>query len=275
MARLDAREREIARLRTVDGLTLQQIGDRHGISRERVRQLLNHYYFHLGQSLATSHVLRTHPTAIGVITRLRVEGPKRDIRAKRRATQLAHTQQTPLSASQRSRIFRDAPIAVSDEIATLLYILARTRGGHIIELGGSLGISTIHLAAGIKDSSRHGTVLTTELDPVKAQALTTNLHRADLHDTAEVRAGDAQDTLTDLDGPPVDLLFLDGWNEHYLPVLQLLENHLAPDALVLATLSPENTDLRPYLNHVRDNTSPWLSTTLPLDAGVEMSLRAR
>jgi DNA-directed RNA polymerase sigma subunit (sigma70/sigma32) len=38
------REREMLRLRTVEGLTLREIGERFGIGAERVRQLLNHYF---------------------------------------------------------------------------------------------------------------------------------------------------------------------------------------------------------------------------------------
>lgn len=274
MPRLTAREREIVRLRAIDGLTLQQIADRYAISRERVRQIINNHYFQLGRSHASGHLLQAHPTAISVTLRLKAEGPNRDQRAKQQAAKLTHAKQAPLSAAERSKIFRDAPLAVCNQTAALLYTLARTRGGHIVELGGSLGLATIHLAAGLKDSNRHGTLLSTELDPAKANALTKNLRQAALQDTVEVQAGDARDTLSDLHGPPIDLLFLDGWNEHYLPVLQLVQNHLAPDALVLANLSADGSDLRPYLNHVRNNPR-WLTTTLPLNAGVELSMRAR
>jgi transcriptional regulator with XRE-family HTH domain len=38
------REREILRLRIVEGLTLKELGDRYGIITERARQLLAHYY---------------------------------------------------------------------------------------------------------------------------------------------------------------------------------------------------------------------------------------
>jgi hypothetical protein len=40
------REHEMLRLRTVEGLTFREIGERYGVSRERVRQLL-HFYFGL------------------------------------------------------------------------------------------------------------------------------------------------------------------------------------------------------------------------------------
>ena len=65
---------------------------------------------------------------------------------------------------------------------------------------------------------------------------------AGVAEMVEVRLGDALITLRSLPGP-VDLLCLDGWNELYLPVLQLVAPHLSPDALVVADLSADAPDL--------------------------------
>lgn len=107
----------------------------------------------------------------------------------------------------------------------------------------------------------------------KAHAATANLARAGLADLVEVRVGDALQTLARL-GEPVDLLVLDGWNELYLPVLELLTPHLAAGALVLADLSADDPDLASYLARVRDPDGDWTSLTVPFDAGVEISTRA-
>jgi predicted O-methyltransferase YrrM len=139
-----------------------------------------------------------------------------------------------------------------------------------VEFGGSLGISTIHLAAGLKDHGQ-GSLITTEIDPVKASALSANLSEAGLAEMVKIRFGDALKTLRRLPGP-VDLLCLDGWNELYLQVLQLVTPHLSPTALGIADLSADDPDLEPYLRHVRAVQSDWTSITLPLDAGVEISL---
>lgn len=266
------REREIVRLRTVEGLTFQEIGGRYGISRERVRQILNRYYFHGGGSEGMSTILRGHPAARGVVARLRAEGQVRDARAKREAAS-ARAAGRRLDAGQRAELFRDAPIAVADDAAALLYVLARGHGGRVVEFGASLGVSTIHLAAGVRDGCAGGSLITTEIDPLKARALSRNLRQAEFGDLVEVRVGDALRTLSELEGP-VDLLFLDGWNDLYLPVLKLLEPRLSPDAAVVADLTADDPDLEPYLRHVRDPNGGWVSTTLPLDAGVEISLRA-
>lgn len=204
-----------------------------------------------------------------VLARIRHGGRERDEEAKRRIASAAGERQ-PMGVVERAAFCRDAPIAVTEEVAALLYVLARGCGGRIVEFGGSLGISTLHLAAALHDRGQ-GSLITTEIDAAKAMALQANLSEANLAAVVEVRVGDALETLRALPGP-VDLLFLDGWNELYLPVLQLVERWLAPDALVVADLSAD-PDLEPYLAHVRDRQSQWLSITLPLDAGVEISVR--
>ncbi|MFI5004228.1 MAG: hypothetical protein ACHQE6_04370 [Solirubrobacterales bacterium] len=88
----------------------------------------------------------------------------------------------------------------------------------------------------------------------------------------ELRAGDALETLADLPGA-VDLLFLDGCNDLYLPVLRLVEPRLVSGALVAADLSARDPDLLPYLEHVRDPAHGYFSICVPLDDGVELSVR--
>lgn len=207
-----------------------------------------------------------------VIARLRADGAARDRHAKRQvAGREANAGGRRLGVVERAELCREAPIAVTEDVAALLYVLARRGGGLIVEFGGSLGISTIHLAAGLKDHGQ-GSLITTEIDPVKASALSGNLSEAGLAEIVEVRRGDALETLRRLPGP-VDLLCLDVWNELYLPVLWLVAPHLSPDALVVADLSADDPDLEPYLRHVRDTRDGWVSVTLPLDAGVEISWR--
>jgi len=69
--------------------------------------------------------------------------------------------------------------------------------------------------------------------------------------------GDALATLPSLDGP-VGFVLLDGWKEMHLPVIQLLQKHLTPGALIVA----DNTEMdatRPYLDYVRDPDNGYVS----------------
>jgi hypothetical protein len=73
-------------------------------------------------------------------------------------------------------------------------------------------------------------------------------------------------------GGAIDVVHLDGAFSLYRPVLQLLEPHLRPNALVLAENGTPD-----YLNYVRDPGNGYLSLTLPFDPvrGNELSLFTR
>ena len=51
-------------------------------------------------------------------------------------------------------------------------------------------------------------------------------------DVAELRAGDAMETLAHDEGA-IDFLFLDGWNDLYVPLMNLLGSRLSDGALVV------------------------------------------
>ena len=63
---------------------------------------------------------------------------------------------------------REDYLAVSRDTARLLYMLVRAAGARsIVEFGTSFGISTLHLAAGLRDNGG-GRIITTEFEPSKA-----------------------------------------------------------------------------------------------------------
>ena len=162
------------------------------------------------------------------------------------------------------------PLAISPEGGELLYALTLARRPRLaVEFGASHGISTIHLAAALAEAGA-GSLIASELLPEKAEAARANLAAAGLGAIAEIVTGDARETLREVEGP-VELVFLDGRNDLYLDVLRLLEPVLAPDALVLADLSPGDPDLENYLAHVRGERSGYVSRTAPF--GLEVSLR--
>lgn len=163
---------------------------------------------------------------------------------------------------------KDVAIPVSPETGALLYMLARgTRAKVIVEFGTSFGLSTLHLAAALRDNGG-GQLITTEFEPSKVQRARDNLAAGGLLDLVEIREGDALQTLrSDIPGP-IDLLLLDGAKALYADILQLLEPHLRPGALILA----DNADYCPdYLAQVRAPGSGYLS--LPFGADVELSMK--
>jgi predicted O-methyltransferase YrrM len=168
----------------------------------------------------------------------------------------------------------DAFIPIDAAQGRALYLLARARGARrIVEFGASFGISTIYLAAAVRDNGG-GTVITTEMVPGKVERARQNYARAGVDAEIDLRAGDALQTLRDLDGP-IDLLFLDGWKEACLPVLELLEPRLLRGACVLCDdMKPFRRTLAPYVEHVRRKGGRYVSVELPLGDGLEFSIVA-
>jgi predicted O-methyltransferase YrrM len=154
-----------------------------------------------------------------------------------------------------------------------LYSLARAQGSRlIVEFGTSFGISTIHLAAAVRDNGG-GRVVTTEFEPNKVIRARQHLDESGLLDCVEIREGDALETLKTLD-TPIDLLFLDGWKKLYLPVLHLLEPRLRPGSAIVGDdtqLFPD--EMKPYLDYVRNPANNYVSVEIPIGDGMELSIR--
>ncbi len=186
-----------------------------------------------------------------------------------------------LSASERDRLLhsrteylalytrlKDLWLPVSRETGTLLYMLARSSGARaIVEFGTSFGISTLHLAAALRDNGG-GQLISSEFEPGKVQRARAHLAEAGLDDLVEIRQGDALQTLSDDLPGAINLVLLDGAKALYADILDLLEDRLAPGALIVA----DNADDAPdYLARVRAPGSGYLSVAVGDD--VELSMR--
>ncbi|CAD5267607.1 Methyltransferase [Bosea sp. 62] len=163
---------------------------------------------------------------------------------------------------------KDLWLPVSREAGQLLYMLARSsRARAIVEFGTSFGISTLHLAAALRDNGG-GRLITTEFEPSKVAQARKHLTAGGLADLVEIRQGDALKTLaTDLP-EQVDLLLLDGAKSLYPDILSLLEGSLRQGAFVVADNADDSPD---YLERVRAPGSGYLS--IPFAEDVELSMR--
>ncbi|ADU72052.1 O-methyltransferase [Pantoea sp. At-9b] len=162
---------------------------------------------------------------------------------------------------------KDVPLAVSRETGRLLYMLARSsKAKNIVEFGTSFGLSTLHLAAALRDNGG-GKVITSEFEPAKVALARNHFADAGVSDLIEIREGDALETLaTDLPSA-IDMLVLDGAKALYPDILQLAAAHLRPGALIIA----DDADYSPaYLARVRASGGGFLS--LPFGDDVEVSV---
>lgn len=157
---------------------------------------------------------------------------------------------------------------VTPQYGRFLYQCARARKAkRIVEFGTSMGISTLHLAAALRDNGG-GRLVSCEFEPSKIERARRNLAEGGLADLVEIREGDALRTLAADLPESIDLVLLDGAKSLYPAVLALLESRLRPGAFVIA----DNAEHSPeYLERVRSPAQGYLST--PFGGDVELSLR--
>jgi predicted O-methyltransferase YrrM len=162
-------------------------------------------------------------------------------------------------------------LPISRQGGELLYALVRaSRPETVVEFGTSFGISVIHLAAAVADNGA-GRVFGTEMSAAKVAAARANLDEAGLGGVATILPGDARETLAEVPGP-IGLVLLDGWKDLCLPVLRLLEDRLAPGALVVAD-DITMPAMAGYLGYVRDPANGYVSVAFPVEDGMEVSCR--
>ena len=163
---------------------------------------------------------------------------------------------------------KEYPLAVSREIGRLLYMLARsTRARNIVEFGTSFGISTLHLAAALKDNGG-GRLITSEFEPSKVERARANLKAGGLMELVEIREGDALQTLNAGLPDTIDLLLLDGAKALYPEILNLVGSRLRPGAFIVADNADDSPD---YLARMRAPASGYMS--MPFGEDVELSMR--
>lgn len=162
----------------------------------------------------------------------------------------------------------DFALPVSRDVGSLLYMLARAINARaVVEFGTSFGLSTIHVAAALRDNGG-GRLITSEFEPGKLAKAKANLAEAGLTDLVEFREGDALETLA-IDLPQaIDLVLLDGAKPLYSDILDRLESRLRPGAILIA----DNADYCPeYLDRVGDIANGYMS--MPFSDEVELSIR--
>ncbi len=159
-------------------------------------------------------------------------------------------------------------LPISRETGVLLYMLARSaRARSVVEFGTSFGISTLHLAAALRDNGG-GRIITSEFEPSKVARAREHLTEGGVLDLVEIREGDAIETLGADLPDTIDLLLLDGAKSLYPDILSLLESRLRPGALIVA----DNADHCPeYLERVRAPGGGYIS--VPFAKDVELSMR--
>ncbi len=218
------------------------------------------------------NTLTTEPVA-SLLSRLYADAASTDaklqqLRTAMPADELSDRLRSPTGYRELYSGMKEFYLAVSPETARLLYVLTRSiRARSVVEFGTSFGISTIHMAAALRDNGG-GHLIGSDFESAKVEQARRNLAVAGLSDLVEIREGDALETLSRDLPDSIDLVLLDGAKSLYLPVLSRLEARLRPGALVVA----DNTDYCPeYLSRVRAPDAGYVS--VPVADDVEVSMR--
>lgn len=156
-------------------------------------------------------------------------------------------------------------LSVSPVFGRFLYMCVRAcKPTCIVEFGSSMGVSTIYLAAALRDMGG-GRVIGTDLELGKVERARANVAAAGLAEFVEFRVGDARKTLEGGVGSNIDMVVLDGAFTLYLSVLKVLEPHLKPGALIVGENAFEEAP--GYIDYVRDPRNGYLSLPLPFETG--------
>jgi len=148
--------------------------------------------------------------------------------------------------------FENAYLAISREQGeSLVKLILDNELKNVVEFGTSFGISTLYLAQAVAKTGGH--IVTTELLESKALKAIENFKRAEVNDLIEVRIGNAMETLKGYN-KPIDLLFLDGWKDLYLPLFNLLEPNYHSGTIVYVD-NADMGDSRAFLSIVQHNPS--------------------
>lgn len=172
------------------------------------------------------------------------------------------------------RFLSDKMVALDRDKAEFCYLLCRSlRAERVVEAGTSYGVSTLYLAAAVRDNQvENGIVIGTEYEPRKAEIARKNFLQAGLSDFIELREGDLRETLQDIGGP-VDFMLVDIW-EVAQPALELVSSRLRPGSIVVCDNTSKYLDeYRDYFAFVNDPKNHLRTMTVPFMGGFELTVR--
>jgi predicted O-methyltransferase YrrM len=233
------------------------------------------------QSHTAASVLRD-PKLMRLLTRLHAQSDEQ-LAAMRAYNARRNGETAPPQGGEAARIkvfLSDKLVALDRDTAEFCYQLCRaTNARRIVEIGTSYGVSTLYLAAAVRDNigatAGNGIVIATEYEPEKAKAARKHFAEAKLSDLIDLREGDLRETLVRIDGP-VDFVLVDIWTSMARPALELVAPHLRPGAIVICDNTEQHrTAYTDYFLFINDPANSFRTMTLPFDGGLEMSVRCR
>ncbi len=176
--------------------------------------------------------------------------------------------------AEMQKFLSDKMVALDRDKALFCYLLCRSlRATRVVEAGTSFGVSTLYLAAAVRDNHvKSGVVIGTEYEPRKVEIARANFEEVGLSEFIDLREGDLRKTLKDVGGP-VDFMLVDIW-EVALPALKLVAPSLRPGAIVVCdNTTVDAAEYRGYFEFVNDPKNRFQTMTVPFEGGFELTVR--
>jgi predicted O-methyltransferase YrrM len=167
-------------------------------------------------------------------------------------------------------------LAVGPDTGKLLNTLIQaTSAKRVLEIGGSMGYSTIWQAEAVE---RNGGRLTTlEAVPGKVEILRRRVAQAGLETTVKIIEGNALEVLARLEGP-FDFVLVDAWKADYPAYFDLVFPKLVAGGLIVADNitrpAPPDAGIIAYLDKARSHPDAQ-SQLLPVGSGLEFTVKLR
>src|SRR6266566_79564 len=176
-----------------------------------------------------------------------------------------------------TQFLSDKLVALDRNKAEFCYQVCRSLGARrIVEAGTSFGVSTLFLAAAVRDNRRQncgdGVVIGTEYEPQKARMARATFAEASLSELIDLREGDIRDTLVDM-AFPIDFMLVDIWAPMARPALEMVSPRLRTGAVVICDNTEQFREAyREYFEFVDDPANHFRTMTLPFEGGLEFTV---
>ena len=174
-----------------------------------------------------------------------------------------------------NQFLKDKLVALERPKAEFCYQVCRAIGARrVVEAGTSFGVSTLFLAAAVRDNGG-GVVIATEHESDKVAIARRHFEEAGLSALIDLREGDLRQTLEDVVGP-IDFMLVDIWTPMARPALRRIAPRLRRGAVVVCDNTRQFRDeYGDYFEFIQDPRNGFCTMTLPFDGGLEFSVRVK
>ena len=174
-----------------------------------------------------------------------------------------------------NEFLKDKLVALERPEAEFCYQVCRAVGARrVVEAGTSFGVSTLFLAAAVRDNGG-GVVIATENESNRVAIARRHFAEAGVSTFIDLREGDLRQTLGNVEGP-IDFMLVDIWTPMARPALGLIAPHLRHGAVVVCDNTLQFRDAYgDYFEFIHDPPNGLRTMTLPFEGGLEFTVRVK